>query len=588
MYEGGGATVKKISAGVELNTVQSELRWRWISGAVCLLLAHSASAGSAIHLKNRTISSFAEGSGRIGNHYMLQFRSYPDGRVRAELARRRIRVLSYVPDFTLMVSSASAPDLRGLEVQSVGSLTAADKLSPRLLNAGRGAFLVMMFPDVTPETGREVIEQQGFTVIPQAGLLPGDFAVVGPAAKLPELAASDDVSYIMPAPDLYDGPRVACAGALTESGVVAQYVEEGQGWAPSSPSGQVALNYTFESLPPNLDVNAVRSEIIRALNQWASYTNLSFSEGPDPQGDRTIDIKFASGQHGDAYPFDGPGMLAHTFYPSPPNSEPVAGDIHLNLDENWQTASASGIDLFSVALHEAGHALGLGHTDNPDSVMYPYYRILAGLSEDDIAGIRALYGTNDPAPTTDQPIDPSTPVTTPTVTTTTAATAASAPAAPATPAATTTPSTAITPPFTAPATATASSPVTPAANPPASTIPPPSTAPTVTASTPLATPAPTTAPPSGDTTPPSLQIISPASTIVSTTASSLTLTGSAWDNVGVASVTWTTSTGGSGTASGANPWSVQVPLLIGDNVVIVTAYDAAGNSSWRAITVVRW
>jgi hypothetical protein len=28
-------------------------------------------------------------------------------------------------------------------------------------------------------------------------------------------------------------------------------------------------------------------------------------------------------------------------------------------------------------------------------------------------------------------------------------------------------------------------------------------------------------------------------------------------------------------------------LLVGDNVVTVRAYDAAGNSTWRALTVVR-
>jgi hypothetical protein len=30
-----------------------------------------------------------------------------------------------------------------------------------------------------------------------------------------------------------------------------------------------------------------------------------------------------------------------------------------------------------------------------------------------------------------------------------------------------------------------------------------------------------------------------------------------------------------------------VPLLVGSNVVTVRAYDAAGNSGWRAVTVVR-
>lgn len=43
---------------------------------------------------------------------------------------------------------------------------------------------------------------------------------------------------------------------------------------------------------------------------------------------------FASRNHGDAYPFDGAGkVLAHTFYPAPPNAETLAGDMHLDADE---------------------------------------------------------------------------------------------------------------------------------------------------------------------------------------------------------------------------------------------------------------
>ena len=30
----------------------------------------------------------------------------------------------------------------------------------------------------------------------------------------------------------------------------------------------------------------------------------------------------------------------------------------------------------------------------PDAVMYPYYKLSTGLTDDDIAGIRALYGSN--------------------------------------------------------------------------------------------------------------------------------------------------------------------------------------------------
>jgi hypothetical protein len=90
-----------------------------------------------------------------------------------------------------------------------------------------------------------------------------------------------------------------------------------------------------------------------------------------------------------------------------------------------------------------------------------------------------------------------------------------------------------------------------------------------------------------DTTPPSLSIVSPGSTIVATSSATIAVSGTASDNVGVAAVKWSSSTGYSGTASGTRNWSAGVPLLVGSNVVTIRAFDAAGNSSWRAITVVR-
>jgi len=43
-------------------------------------------------------------------HYILQFESYPDADIRADLAGRGIRILQYVPDNALMVSSAATAD----------------------------------------------------------------------------------------------------------------------------------------------------------------------------------------------------------------------------------------------------------------------------------------------------------------------------------------------------------------------------------------------------------------------------------------------------------------------------------------------
>jgi hypothetical protein len=90
-----------------------------------------------------------------------------------------------------------------------------------------------------------------------------------------------------------------------------------------------------------------------------------------------------------------------------------------------------------------------------------------------------------------------------------------------------------------------------------------------------------------DTTPPVLNITSPTSaSTYSTSATSLTLGGTASDANGVTQVTWVSSRGGNGTATGTTSWSVSsITLLAGSNVVTVTARDAAGNASSKALTV---
>jgi hypothetical protein len=345
---------------------------------------------------------------------------------------------------------------------------------------------------------------------------------------LEELATADEVAYIMPASaDLATGGTVmGCAGALTQAGPIAEYATVGSGWSTDS-SGIASLHYFVQSLTTKIDQSSAQSELARAFAEWAKYAKVSFTAGGTALTARTIAIQFARGNHGDGYPFDGlGGVLAHTFYPAPLNPEPLAGDMHFDADENWQIGQTT--DLFTVALHEAGHALGMGHSSDPGSVMYPYYRFATGLTADDIAGIRSLYG------------------------------AAAAPVTPVTPVGPVTPVTPVTP---TPVTPTPVTPVTP-----------------VTPAKPTGTP---------DTTPPSLQILSPGYTILSTSLASIVVSGTASDNVGVASVKWSVSTGDSGVASGTTAWSATAPLLVGTNTITIRAYDAAGNSSWRSITVVR-
>ncbi|KAL3101029.1 hypothetical protein niasHS_001489 [Heterodera schachtii] len=80
-------------------------------------------------------------------------------------------------------------------------------------------------------------------------------------------------------------------------------------------------------------------------------------------------------------------------------SSPPVARIVLNADENWstfQTQEEGKIDIFVVLLHEIGHALGLRHSGDEHSVMFPMFERSVGehlpvISNDDVEHLRALY-----------------------------------------------------------------------------------------------------------------------------------------------------------------------------------------------------
>ncbi|GFP80065.1 metalloendoproteinase 1 [Phtheirospermum japonicum] len=164
---------------------------------------------------------------------------------------------------------------------------------------------------------------------------------------------------------------------------------------PRWPPSRSDLTYAF--LPQNQLSDVVRGVFARAFERWSEATTLTFAE--TPAFDRAdIRIGFYSGDHGDGEPFDGVlGTLAHAF--SPP-----AGRCHLDGDENWvingdflSGSPFSAVDLESVAVHEIGHLLGLGHSSVEEAIMYP--TISSGvrkveLANDDVMGIQELYGSN--------------------------------------------------------------------------------------------------------------------------------------------------------------------------------------------------
>ncbi|KAG5836801.1 hypothetical protein ANANG_G00232460 [Anguilla anguilla] len=153
------------------------------------------------------------------------------------------------------------------------------------------------------------------------------------------------------------------------------------------------ITYRIEKYTPDLRREQVEASFRTALKVWSDAAPLRFLKVE--RGKADIVISFRSGDHGDFFPFDGPkGVLAHAFEPG----EDMGGDIHFDEDEIWTVGHRGyGYNLFTVAAHELGHSLGLGHSRDPSALMYPSYRYNDvapyTLPMDDTLGIQALYGS---------------------------------------------------------------------------------------------------------------------------------------------------------------------------------------------------
>ncbi|XP_075073397.1 matrix metalloproteinase-17 isoform X2 [Mixophyes fleayi] len=161
------------------------------------------------------------------------------------------------------------------------------------------------------------------------------------------------------------------------------------------------LSWRVKTFPKEstLGHDTVRALMYYALKVWSDITPLNFHEVAGNNAD--IQIDFSRADHNDGYPFDGPGgTVAHAFFPG---EHHTSGDTHFDDEESWtfRSSDVHGMDLFAVAVHEFGHAIGLTHISDMESIMRPYYQGPVGdplkynLPYDDKVRIWQLYGVRE-------------------------------------------------------------------------------------------------------------------------------------------------------------------------------------------------
>lgn len=149
------------------------------------------------------------------------------------------------------------------------------------------------------------------------------------------------------------------------------------------------LNLTYAILgngDPEID-RELLAAVEAAAAAWSESEHVLF-RATDAGEVASVTFSWERGQHAGCQPFGIDGSVAHT------GPMGAAMFVHLDAGRIW---GEGGESLFVAALHELGHVLGLGHSNDPESVMARDGRH-ATIRPMDWAGIHSLYGSTTTVP----------------------------------------------------------------------------------------------------------------------------------------------------------------------------------------------